>query len=359
MRRLATVVLAFTCLLPEVALAADQPISGASLQLRSTPSGKQKVVFKSKDPAFLFPTAGGSDDPLTAGAVLELLSPAASTASMTAPASGVLPGWSTRSALFKFKRGKGSATITALKAVVLRQGRKITVTADMTGLAMTAPLGRVGVRLVTGTLRNCAVFADAAVLQDVPGKFIGKDAPSPSDCSYPTLTGLSPTCGDGEVDQSSELCDGNDLGECPPLAECRLPGVAGECQCCSNGGAFATSVGCCNPSSILIPAPNFGLCFATGCPGPYQCDEGAQCQAGGSCCAVEGGEACALGPPFSRDLVPCCPGLVCSHPVINGALQGFTCCAPGPECCAAAGESCTLDHQCCSQHCQVDGTCSP
>src|SRR5262249_32316789 len=125
--------------------------------------------------------------------------------------------------------------------------------------------------------------------------------------------------------------------------DCRLPGVTGECQCCSSAGQFAGFVGCCNPSSLFIPMPgNSGFCIAMGCPGPYQCGEGAECQADDSCCALAGGEACALVAPISTPLVPCCPGLVCSAPMVSGAFEGFTCCAPGPGCCAPAGNACSF-----------------
>jgi hypothetical protein len=54
------------------ALATDQPISGAKLQLRQAASGKQKLVFQSRDPSFLFPPLGGADMPIVHGIGLRL-----------------------------------------------------------------------------------------------------------------------------------------------------------------------------------------------------------------------------------------------------------------------------------------------
>jgi hypothetical protein len=52
-------------LLPVTVLALDRPISGKKLQLKRSPSGKEKLVFQSKDPIFLFPAIGSADDPAT------------------------------------------------------------------------------------------------------------------------------------------------------------------------------------------------------------------------------------------------------------------------------------------------------
>jgi len=53
----------FALFLSSVADGADQPISGAKLILTRTASGREKLVFISRDPAFLFPAPGSADDP--------------------------------------------------------------------------------------------------------------------------------------------------------------------------------------------------------------------------------------------------------------------------------------------------------
>ena len=80
-----------------LAVATDQPISGAKLTLRRSSSGKEKLVFVSKDPLFLFPAIGSADDPGTGspgGATLELESTGESTLSSSRhhPAPGIPAG---------------------------------------------------------------------------------------------------------------------------------------------------------------------------------------------------------------------------------------------------------------------------
>jgi hypothetical protein len=53
----------FALFLSSVADGADQPISGAKLILTRTASGREKLVFISRDPAFLFPAPGGRTIP--------------------------------------------------------------------------------------------------------------------------------------------------------------------------------------------------------------------------------------------------------------------------------------------------------
>ena len=57
--------------------AADQAIGAVKLTLSRSASGREKLVFVSKDPAFLFPPLGSADDPGTGspgGALLEVAS---------------------------------------------------------------------------------------------------------------------------------------------------------------------------------------------------------------------------------------------------------------------------------------------
>jgi hypothetical protein len=351
--RVAMAAIACFLLAPGTAAALDQPIMGGRLQLRTLASGKQKLVFRSNDPTFSYPLRGDTDDPLTQGLVVELFAPAAPSASMTAPATGADPGWTFGKGTYKFRRGATPATVTPIKKVVIKRGRQIVIAADATGLAMTAPLARVGVRVRTGTLRNCASFGDAAVVADVPGKFGAKNAPPPADCSTATLTGMPPTCGDDEVNQSTEQCDGVDRAFCAQFGfDCRLPGAVGECSCCSTGGAYASTVGCCNPSSLLIPmSPSSAMCVSTRCDPPYGCDAGDVCQGDGSCCTSLGA-TCQLIYPIAATLNPCCPGLECSGPVTDGFTMAMSCCVPESGACTSAAE-------CCTRHCEGDGTCGP
>src|SRR5262245_50547895 len=82
--------------------ALDQPISAVKLSLSRSSSGKEKLVFVSKDPAFLFPAFGSADDPGTGspgGALLELGSLAQPVAPALAIPPGVgKPGWRSKDA---------------------------------------------------------------------------------------------------------------------------------------------------------------------------------------------------------------------------------------------------------------------
>ena len=94
-----------------VARGADQPISAAKLLLIRSGS-VEKLVFVSKDPAFLFPAVASQDDPGTGtpgGLQVDLFSPAESLgASLTAPAGVGNPGWSTNASavpVHRFRNG--------------------------------------------------------------------------------------------------------------------------------------------------------------------------------------------------------------------------------------------------------------
>ena len=98
------------------ARATDQPISGAKLLLLSS-GGVEKLVFVSKDPAFLFPTAGGADDPGTAGLQVDLISPVEPLGvSLAAPAGIGNLGWSTTSGTVPAHRFRNGAAPNALSS---------------------------------------------------------------------------------------------------------------------------------------------------------------------------------------------------------------------------------------------------
>src|SRR5262245_50260898 len=82
------------------ARAADQPISAAKLLLLRS-GGEEKLVFVSRDPAFLFPALAGADDPGTGtpgGLRVDLVSPLEPLGvSLVAPAGSGTPGWTAAS----------------------------------------------------------------------------------------------------------------------------------------------------------------------------------------------------------------------------------------------------------------------
>lgn len=347
---------AFACLveMAGAAVAADQPISGAKLLLIQS-GGAAKLVFVSKDPAFLFPAIGGADDPGTGapgGLQVDLLSPVEPLGvSLTAPAGVGTPGWTSAPGAVpshRFRNGAAPDAFSTMKLVVMKQGRVLKVIARSTGLALTGPQGSVGIRIVTGSLRNCARFDTTTVRRDEAGRFVARAASAAglSDCSNTALGGAEPACGDGIRNQSSEECDGSDTGYCPV---CRPAGFPGACECCTHGGPDTQIIGCCNPSSIIIPGPDSsGTCHSTRCDAPWGCSVSDVCQTDGTCCAPVGG-VCRLTVLGGLSLGPCCAGLDCH------TLDGFgniACCVPG-------GGSCTGDGECCTTHCTPGGTCEP
>lgn len=332
------------------------PITGAILQLKQSPSGKQKLVFKSKDPSLPFPPIGGLDDPANAGATIELITPGAQPPVYTAPRNVEQPGWTHKAGsvpAHKYKRDKAYAAATKIKGILIKHARGISVQGDAVGIPLDGARGSVAIRITIGDLRACARFADTAVTKDIPRAFVGKKAASTglADCSAESLTGAPPTCGDGDVNQPGEQCD----GVCPIFPDelsCRPPGTANECVCCSDG--WPSAAPCCNPSSIaILYPPESKICVPTRCDPPDACRPGDTCQNDGSCCTTQGENLCAMAyaPPLLNTmyaLTACCPGLECRRFALP---QGATCCASG-------GTACTTNAECCTGHC-ASGMCEP
>ncbi len=355
LRRLAVTV-ALAVLVATPAYAIDHPIGGTKLILVRSTSGKEKLVFVSKDPSFLFPAIGSIDDPGTGspgGATIELFSPAEASASLAVPSGVGNPGWKSTAggtSIHRFVNGDAPSGVSPVRAVVLKQGRVLKVVARETGLALAGPQGSVAIRLTTGNLRNCALFGSGTVRRDEANAFTatGAFASAIGDCSDVTLGGIS-SCGDGTI-QGGEECDGSALGECSDYgASCRPAGFPSSCQCCLDGGPGVQTVGCCNPSSILLPAPGgSGSCIARRCDPPFPCTGDDVCQPDGNCCS-QSGTTClvaVIAPPVA--LNACCPGLECRGP------DPF-----GVGCCISDGGTCVADTDCCSQHCGASGTCDP
>jgi hypothetical protein len=350
------------CLLPGPAHAVDRPISGKSLRIVSTASGA-RLAFLSRDPSFLFPAIGGADDPATGspgGIVVEIFAPTEPTQTVSAPPGVGNPGWKVVDGANDSFTYRGGAP--SLRKALLREARLIKLSSDDAGLSLAAPLGRVAIRITTGSLRNCAVFDASTVVRDQPGRFVARDASAAglSDCSDASLLGQAP-CGGSEP-----ACDGT----CAAGEECvGLVGGLGtveSCVCtpigttpCGAGGAtceegacpageecqsvdpylmepFCTCIdpnvlcgdgqpgGYCPPDSTCqaVPGGQF-TCVPISCSGPYPTC-GGTCGAGMNCVPVTVGEGgpglCVCATPENE-----CEGLMCG---------GLSC---------PAGESCTLD----------------
>lgn len=359
MRRAVAIVLPLVLLItaPAFAEPVDHPITGAKLVLKQSSSGKQKLVFQSKDPSFVFPPPSDlANDPRLQGATIEVVTAGVPPDAFAVPPNAMQPGWTYKAGStdqYKYKRDKAFAATTEIRGIVIKDGRGLTIQGDATGIPLDGARGTVGIRITIGDHRSCARFTGAAVTKDVAGAFQGKNAPSDGvvDCALTSLTGASPVCGDGEVNQPSENCDvtcSTVLGE----YTCRPPGTSNECQCCTDFGPLALP--CCNPSSIAVPMGiGFRQCYSTGCTPPDSCRAGDECRPDESCCSTNGGNLCrtdVIGFPSDYALVSCCAGLECGRFVFESGVAGA-------ECCAGGGTSCTGDGECCTGHCQLDGTC--
>lgn len=174
------------------AKATDRPISAASLVIRRLASGRETLKFTSRDPNLLFPAIGSADDPANGnpGAVLvELFSQSESSgASFLIPPGVGNPGWKVTDAKtdqYRFLNRQAPLGLSPAKSATIRQGKLLTVTAATTGLGLDGPQGRIGIRITTGALRNCALFDGATIKKDRAGWFVGRHAAASAlaDCS--------------------------------------------------------------------------------------------------------------------------------------------------------------------------------
>jgi hypothetical protein len=202
----------------EVALAVDQLLPGRRLLIRDD-GAVQRAAFVLSSP--IAPTPGGSDDPTAVGGSVQITNPDTSeTATFPLPAGG----WTNvGNGAFRFRAASGP-----VKVALIRNGRIVRLAARASGISLNeASQGRVGVQLVVGGQRYCAVFA-GSVRVDVPGRFVARRAPTPSACPGPnptttsststtstsstTSSTASPLCGNLTI-EAAEQCD-------PPASDC-------------------------------------------------------------------------------------------------------------------------------------------
>jgi len=153
------------------------------------------------------------------------------------------------------------------------------------------------------------------------------------------------------VNQSSERCDGDDLGTCPDgippglvTIGCEAPGDADQCDCCSRDLCVISAGGvtnCCDRAvcqdTTGAGQVRSGACIPPSCMTDADCN-GYRC-VGGACCGNAGALCGVAG---------CCPdsGTTCTF---SEAVFQNLCCNP-------AGVACTDYRQCCSLSC-TSGTC--
>jgi hypothetical protein len=301
------------------ALATDRPIAATKLVLKRSASGKEKVIFLSKDPAFLFDASVGNDDPAHAGATIELFSDAEGVSTLGVPAGSGVPGWVVKGAsvpTFAYANKIAPAGPSLVRSLVLRHGKSMKLDARASGLALAAPEGAVGVRITIGSFRNCVRFDGLTIHSDKPGSFVASSVIATlTDCSRASLSG------------ESSGCSGNGMtcgGSCPDGATCATQDLS-SCTCISPADPCGFTYPVCNGE-----CPAGEACFATGgfplsgCSclpiGSTPCS---QFQCGGDCPA---GEECNY---FERSY-PGSSGCVCGPP--GGCGSGGDDCPPGQHC---------------------------
>jgi hypothetical protein len=376
--------LAAVMLAPIAAGATDQPIGARKLIVKKRLAGGERLVFVSRDPAFLFPVIGGADDPTTGspgGAQLDLVTETDGSATLTAPAGLGRPGWRAKTGgqeVYKFADPPGG-TLSDLRVIVLRKAKLLKIVAKASGLALDAPLGAVGVRLTTGSLRSCARFDQTTIRRDEPGRYVAKGAApgALADCSDASLAGLPP-CGDttfpecGGICPAGAVCSSQDLatctcvssaspcgttapvcnGTCPTGEECVAvgPGVPfNDCTCTPVGvtpcgaSGYPTCGGACPEGSagcgaFSAPSPGFGDYCACG-----GCGDGPPCPLGFRCADVGGGALtcvpipCTGGSPSPTCGGTCPAGLVCGAVQYSDVAFAGCFCGPPSSCDSACG----------------------
>jgi hypothetical protein len=363
--------------------ATDHPVSGRKLVIKRAASGTEKLVFVSKDPALPFPAIGGPDDPASEdGAVVDVFTQNEGMVSFLAPAGLGKPGWIVRQGargVYKFVDPPPGG-LSALRVLILKEGRLLKVVAKTTGLPLAGPLGRVGVRVTTGSLRSCAGFDTATIRKDDAGHYAAKNAPADTlaDCSDASLSGLTP-CGEtvfpecGGACPAGSVCASQDLstctcvssadpcggtapvcnGTCPAAEVCTSQGSPpfNSCTCapigatlCGNA-AFPTCGGdCpagedCHPFMFSTP----GVPDGCGCAPPGSCGSGgAQCPPGFACAVAPGFEVCAPIPCGGNPAYPTCDGACpdgfgCHAIQFSDAAFAACLCAPPGACDATCG----------------------
>lgn len=310
-------------LYPLVALATDTGVAGQKLVLESRGTA-QKLVFIAKDPLVPFPPIGSADDPSIGGAAIELVT---SSGTGTLAIAGGLgnPGWRVaagRVGGYVFKNGA------AVRSLRLRQGRVLKITARSVPLAMTTPLGGVGVRITMGSTRTCALFDGPTVVSDVAGSFVARNATAPADCTNASL-GDPAVCGDGVI-EDPETCEASDDAACP--------GHCVDCACEPYCGDGAIDPGEVCDGMTFDP-------FSFACP----LQVGPACAADcGSCCATQVCGSATGG-------YPCCPGSACPIPYGPGAVTSCrNVCTTSSDC--GTGASC-IQGMCYQQDCTSHDQC--
>ena len=212
-----------------------------------------------------------------------------------------------------------------IKVIVLKEGKRIKLTARGVGVPFLGPQEAIGVRIRTGLLRNCAFFGPGSVRRDDPGRFVATNAPAVGvDCtgiipntttSFGTTTTISSTTSTLATSTTSTTL---------VLAEC------------TGGAGFPTCDGTCSGADTCQPTVAFiGVSNLLSClcypPGVTGCTASAYPTCGGDC--PTGGVCQAFRDIQSGTIVCGCvdPTSQCGSPGGPGTCNAGVC-PPGDAC---------------------------
>jgi hypothetical protein len=303
------------------ALAADQPITGAKLFLKRSASGNERIVFVSKDPNALFPAIGSADDPGTGnpgGALVDLFStsePGGSSLAVPATNWTAKPGTTPSHRFFNRSAPDG---LSSVRTVVLKRDRLVKVTGKGVGLALATSEGAVGIRITTGSLRNCALFGSSTVRRDEAGVFDAHNATTAglADCSNTSLGGTEPTTttstsapGTTTTDTTTTTVTTSSSSGTSP-STCLTSTTTTTLPLCEGNGfpqCVSSNSVCFNGHTCVVDF-NAHTCTCTG--PPPTCGQWGIQACGGTCPA---GETCQLGDVAG----PSCPVVYACHCVAS------------------------------------------
>ena len=341
------------------------PIAAKLLRVKATPSGVE-AVFVSTDPAWPFPAIGSADDPrlVTSDILFEVYSAAQGVVRITVPNFPDNPNWKVKTkGLDSYDYRSPVPRLFEIEHAKLVEGRRLRIR-TLLYFPIGARLGKVAVRVRTGSLWSCALFDEASIRRD-DGRFRAMNAPAPAlaDCEEATLwAAISPGCSTASGPSCDATCP--DGGICAPddgSASCRCvhptqpcgatdPICGGECgrgeQCYPIDDSIPGSINAC--ACAPVGAPPCGAsgqsCDAGGCPEGLECDfvPPARPQLDGSCGCIDptatcgpgfgtcpGDLACVLFPPGAGGTLVCFPAFCGgSYPTCGGTCGDGRSCVP-------------------------------
>jgi hypothetical protein len=192
------------------ARAADLPVPGRTLSLRTPTSGRQRALTLIVRSATVAAPAPGAADPRSVGARLALAAASGESAALDMPAAG----WSANRAGSVY-RYRGTAPSDPVKSALLKNGL-LKVVGRSTGITLDeASQASIDVLFSADTAGYCLLFGGTVQI-DVAGRFVARGAAAPGTCPV--------RCGNGVI-EGAEQCDtpGSSCGSATCSSDCTCP----------------------------------------------------------------------------------------------------------------------------------------